>query len=401
MSFKLYVPKKYENYFQSQIKIHRLMGKMTVESIQNGIIAVEKDGTGYGVLDANGKFVKSSRQMRYKNSQFYPRVNPAKQKINYEDIDVIYLGNLYDHFGHFMLEHLTRTYVLGDPKYQSMKCVFVNNRKFKEIDNYIFQFMDLLGVKRDDLIILDDSRQFKSVTIPQQSFNLPVCISREYGQIFQNMAANVPSGHGAEKIYLSRTALRERRTFNEEQIENIFRKNGYKVVHPETLSLDQQVAAVKNCKSLAGLAGSALHHSLFMPQGGEVIQIKRNKIARDNCGVQYLLNQANNLDFTYIAGSIEQFESEHFTDTPQIVGITPELKQFFDDRGFDYNDQDIAFNQDSWDEYQKSLQEYIVAGHTETGDKIKRKIIKLISCVVPGRRNRNKFRNWLMKILYR
>lgn len=298
-----------------------------------------------------------------------------------------------------MLEHLTRTYVLGDPKYKSMKCVFVNNQKFKEIDNYIFQFMELLGVKRDNLIILDNSRQFKSVIIPQQSFNLPVYISDEFGQAFQIMAANVKSKDGAEKVYLSRSALKERRTFNEEQIENIFRKNGYKIVHPETLSLAEQVAAVKNCKSLAGLGGSALHHSLFMPRGGEVIQIKRNTEARDNCGVQYLLNQTNDLDYTYIAGSIEKFESQHFTETPQIVGITPELKQFFDDRGFVYTDEDMAFNQDIWDQYQNALDKYVAAGHSEVGDKIKRKIIKLTSCVIPGRRNRNAFRNWLREAL--
>lgn len=94
MSYKLYVPEIFKKYFLSQIKIHRFLGKMTVETVQGGIIAVEKDGTGYGVLKPNGKFVKSSRQMRYRNGQFIPRVNPAKQKIDYEDIDVIYLGIL-------------------------------------------------------------------------------------------------------------------------------------------------------------------------------------------------------------------------------------------------------------------------------------------------------------------
>lgn len=399
MTYKLYGRKIDKKFFIKSTKGQFIKSGMKTDTVDRGIIAMEKNGTGYGVFNSDGKFVKSSIQLRHTKGQFIPKINVKKDKFPYFDFDVIYMGDLEEHFGHFMLEHLNRAYVLLDPKYKNCKCVYVNAKKYDKAEIFVYEFMQLLGIDPKNVIILQESAQFKSVIVPEQSFNIPVFSSTEFRDTFQYLADKVDAVAGCEKIYVSRGALTKRRTFNEEQIENIFQKNGYKVISPEMLPLAQQIGIFKNCKSLAGLAGTALHHVLFMPAGGEVIQIKRNTVDVDNSYNQYLLNNTKHVDFVLIAGSIEKYRTEHFTELPQIVGITEHMKKFLDDRDFVYTDVDIAWNQKSWDDYTQALNEYLAAGHTEVGDKIKRKIVKLTSCVIPGRRNRNAFRNWLKEIL--
>ena len=87
----------------------------------------------------------------------------------------------------------------------------------------MFKFIELLGVKRQDIIILDKTTQFRNVYIASQGFCIPEYTSKEFAQIFDRMAANVPSPDVIyDKIYLSRTKMGARKTYGEEQIEKIF-----------------------------------------------------------------------------------------------------------------------------------------------------------------------------------
>lgn len=50
---------------------------------------------------------------------------------------------------------------------------------------------------------------------------------------------------------------------NEEEAESLFRGAGYKIVQPESLPIEEQVAIVANATHIAGPSGSALHLMLF------------------------------------------------------------------------------------------------------------------------------------------
>lgn len=60
---------------------------------------------------------------------------------------------------------------------------------------------------------------------------------------------------------------------NERAVERIFVDAGFKVLHPERWSFEQQVALFQRAEVVAGVEGSALHNSVFMRHGARVINI--------------------------------------------------------------------------------------------------------------------------------
>ena len=161
------------------------------------------------------------------------------------------------------------------------------------------------------------------------------------------------------------------------------------------MPLEKQIALIKNCKWLAGCAGTALHMSLFMKKGGTVIQMKRNKVYDDNAPTQYLLNKTNGLNSVFINSSIERVRSGHGSFMPQIIGMNDNLVAFFKDFGFKTNNEDFESDIEAMKEYEQALQEYQSVHGTKFWEICKRKFVRISACFIPGRYNRSVYRRWL------
>lgn len=72
-----------------------------------------------------------------------------------------------------------------------------------------------------------------------------------------------PGGQRSQRIYLSRSRFNGRRFVNGEQIEALFARRGFRVVHPETLPLAEQIALASQAQVIAGEEGSALCNAFF------------------------------------------------------------------------------------------------------------------------------------------
>lgn len=396
MLCKIYSNNSYKKYFHKDTK-KQYMRDVHISEYHNGIIVNEKLH-GFGVFDENFHFVKSSAQVRKNNGNFYPKFN--HDDIPYIDADAVFVGNVYNQFGHFLLEHMNRAYAALDEKYKNMKYVLINNKSVNPVPEYMFILLELLGIKRDNIIILEQTTRFRNVYVPDQGFNLPVYSSWKFGETFDKIAQNVDdSKPGFEKVYVSRAKLKERKTYGEEKIQKIFERNGYKVIYPETMSLIDQIKTIKGCKFLAGCAGTALHMCLFMKEGGTVIQIKRNTLNKDSASTQYLINETKKLNSVFIQASIENVRTDHGSNMPQIVGANEHMKEFFKDFEFVTTDKDFEKDDSAISEYTKALSEYQSLHGTKAVEVIKHKIVRITSCFIPGRYNRSVYRRWLKKKL--
>ncbi|MBQ8294608.1 MAG: glycosyltransferase family 61 protein [Alphaproteobacteria bacterium] len=391
MSLKIYASKSYKKYFEKQTRGQHIVSGLEIVDVPRGIIAVDSRDHGFGVFDENGKFVKQSLQIRKKQGQFIPKLS---KEIPFVDQDVLYFGNVYPSFGHFLLEHMNRGWGLLRDEYKHCKVVLVNNKQLDKVPGYMFDLITILGVRREDIIVLNQTTQFRRVVVPQQAFNIPIMSSLEFGETFSAMAANA-HGPSYEKVYLSRDKLEMRRTYGEAKIQSIFEKNGFKIIYPETLPLEQQIAAVKNCRVLAGCAGTAMHLALFMPRGGMVIQLKRNSIDACNAATQYMINNTLDLKSVFVSPSIEEVPTSHFTNAPQIIGVNQYMKQFFDDFEFKYTDADIASDTNAIAEYRAAMDLYKKTGGSVRANKIKHAFIKYSACLIPGRERRGRYRAYM------
>ena len=392
MSIRCYADKSWQRWFNKETR-NQYMRDVKINEYPNGIIVNEKLH-GFGVFDQDFHFVKSSSQVRKNNGNFYPKFN--HQNIPYIDADAVFVGNVYNQFGHFLLEHMNRAYAALDKKYANMKYVLINNKSVNPVPEYMFTFLELLGIKRENIIILEQTTRFRNVYVPDQGFNIPVYSSLKFGETFCKIADNVKSPKESfDKIYVSRAKLKSRKTYGEERVQEIFERNGFKIIYPETLPLKEQIALMKPCKVLAGCAGTALHMALFMNPGGTVIQIKRNGMKKDNAPTQQLINKTRNLDSVFINSSVETTRTDHCSDRPQIIGVDKNMVAFFKDFGFKTVAKDFTPDTDAFAEYDAAVAEYQSLHGTSGMEKVKHKIVRITSCFIPGRYNRSVYRRWL------
>jgi capsular polysaccharide biosynthesis protein len=82
-------------------------------------------------------------------------------------------------------------------------------------------------------------------------------------------------------LYLSRRQLKRRlrRLSNGAAVERRMARRGFAVVHPQHMSLVDQINAAAGADLIAGVDGSALHLSVFMRPGARmlVLQTKRRR----------------------------------------------------------------------------------------------------------------------------
>lgn len=336
MKQSIYASNRYKHFFTKSIKDITFMRSLSVQAIDNATIIIDPTTQRFGAFDATGAIVKNSLQLRNKTVQNPPNFIPTT---DFLDIEAVYLGTLEDHFGHFLLEHTNRMYPVLQAKYKNMKYIILNTRNLPTVPDFVFDFLQTLGIKRSDIRLISNNVKVKRLYIPPVAFEIPNKYSSAFCKTFDAATAHAQPAHRIEKVYVSRERLPERATFGEKQIQRVFEKNGFTVIYPEQLSLYEQICYMKHCKCLAGIAGSALHLSLFMPKGGKVIQIKRNKLLADNANTQYLLCKTKQCDFILVDCALEILPTHHWSEFPQIIGPTKYLEQFLRDFQFTYDAQ--------------------------------------------------------------
>jgi hypothetical protein len=92
------------------------------------------------------------------------------------------------------------------------------------------------------------------------------------------LAKRVPStDSGHRRIYVKRPEGSRRRMFNEPEVIEVLERNGFDVVSPETLSVNDQVALFSNAKMVVGVSGAALANILFCPPRTRVLTLMPNR----------------------------------------------------------------------------------------------------------------------------
>ncbi len=369
-----------------------------IKFIDNGTICVDVADVSGVVYDATGNLCDASITHRFGG---HMHISKFKTTHNFIDETVVFAGGgyIFSHFGHFLLEGLGRLYPALGAKYKNVKFVFVVGRKTKSLPAFVMKFLYGLGIGPDRIILINNTTRFRGVYVPPQGAVITQYISPIMNKVFDKIARNMGNEKikTYDKIYLSRGKMNDGRTFGEKSIEKIFAKNGYKIIYPETLPLSHQITLARNCKYMAGTAGTALHLALFMRAHGTVIQIKRNSLLGDSAEIQNDICVARKLNFTYIDGSIERVPSTHFTAQPQILGITPELEQFFADNKFKFTARNVAPDTAAMAAYETHLHKYI---KHQRYKKIVKPIARFISIFGITKYRRQRIREFITHILH-
>lgn len=76
-----------------------------------------------------------------------------------------------------------------------------------------------------------------------------------------------------ERIFISRSRINRRRLSNENEIESLFERYGFRIIHPELLPIEAQIALFSDARMIAGLGGSAMHNTVFADPDAKVLMV--------------------------------------------------------------------------------------------------------------------------------
>ena len=339
-----------------------------------------------GVVDSQGQYVDLSAipgRVQYA----YPFENPE-----YKDEKVVYCGYLVNHWGHFLIEGVTRLwYFLENDDTIDKYVFFLDENEEREIRGNYREFLELLKIW-DKLEIINRPTTYREVLVPELGIHMRRAYTPKLLKVFDRIADNVvadPSWETPEKIYYSRSQFQKGQQFEFgfDALDNFFEKNGYTILYPEKVPLGRMIHYIRNSKVVASLSGSLPHNMLFARQGQKVEIVERLVISDDN---QTDVNRMRELDVVYIDANIPVYTIDFVG--PFIMGYTPELQRFAQDRGYQPPDpcyltekhykkcfvrymksyQDLYrynwFMQDWYAPFSESLQEGYQAGHEYFGD---------------------------------
>jgi capsular polysaccharide biosynthesis protein len=123
---------------------------------------------------------------------------------------------------------------------------------------------------------------------------------------------------GRPRLYLSRAgAPQQRQMLNRDAMEHIARNAAFEVVHPESLTVTEQIRLFSGARMLAGEYGSALHNSVFAGPGAAVCGLRGTSRHPSflQSGIATVLHQ----DVGYV------FAATEGQDVDQRFKIDPEL----------------------------------------------------------------------------
>ena len=281
-----------------------------------------------GVVDCQGQYVDLSAIPG--RVQFaYPFENPETREET-----VVYCGYMVNHWGHFLIEGVTRLwYFLEQDPSVDKYVFFLDEGEQRQIQGNYREFFRLLGIW-DKLEFINRPTTFRRVIVPDRGIHMRQGYAPKLLGVFDRIAENVrpqPDWDTPEKIYFSRSQFQKGQPFEFgfDALDNFFAKNGYTILYPEKVPLSRMIHYIRSCQVVATLSGTLPHNMLFARNGQKVEIIERLVINNDN---QTDVNRMRDLDVVYVDANIPVYTIDFVG--PFIMGYTPELQRFAQDRGY-------------------------------------------------------------------
>lgn len=284
-----------------------------------------------GVVTAEGIFIGKSGLYEERTVGIY-QIEDAF--IVEDESVVLYLGLFLYGYGHAITDNLKKLWSLKETGIVYDKIVYIADwvEKKNPCPSYVKRIFELAGLDIDKCSPIEYVTRFKKVIIPDNSFihhDGYKYIHPSIREIYERMRQNVTCTRSfGDKIYFTRTGLKQHwhRDWGEKSVEKVFRKLGYEILHPETMSVDEQICAMNNCSHFAATEGSVAHNSVFCRPGTNVILIR--KVDLFNIW-QMAINVIANLNVTYIDAHRSIRTNKQFPMVgPFYMCITPDLERF-------------------------------------------------------------------------
>lgn len=306
--------------------------------LEDAIVLPFACGKGEGcVIDKNGNFQKNTTLNASFNVGGYQF---DENNVKIVNKNAIFIGTLYSVFGHVITDDLKKLWFLQTEKAKSLLSeeadIIYISWHGQNLKQYVNHILSLAGLSLINAIRIDSITKYKHIYIPDDSLvyrDRKLYFTKEFqfsiNQILQHVSTN--KSQTIDKIYLSRTALKSWRDYGERAVEKVFRKHGYKIIHPEKLSFEKQISLYRSAKEIVTTEGSISHMFLFCKPHTKVVILKKANYIND---YQMMINAFANVNAIFIDAN-HTINCKKVWDGPFYIAVTKYLSKYLGIRKLD------------------------------------------------------------------
>lgn len=226
-----------------------------------------------GVMTGAGDAIPCLREKWEDHEEYLGFREPVDvEPVEVIDGEVLYLGWLFDSFGHLLLESLARIWALAhvDPDTPVV---------FQYVPGHVpqphvFALLDLFGLRRERILLPSGPVRIRRLLMPDPMLLTRSIVHERAGEPYRAVAERIADGAplSEQPLYFSRRMLpaSQRAHIGEAALEEVLRDNGFRVEYPERLPLVEQIRLAATHRTLVTSTGSASHLAFFARPGAEM-----------------------------------------------------------------------------------------------------------------------------------
>ena len=180
-------------------------------------------------------------------------------------------------YGHFLLEILPRLYQLSLLNEWGADIPVALS---VHVPDWVKEFVGYY-IRPERIFWYDHRTQYLAAprfVVPsmlQADHHLHPAFNTMIGNLLSRIGTGAPAAHALpERLYLSRTKMPgPGRITNEHEVEQAMAGLGFTIMHPQTMSIAEQLRMYSHARVIVGEFSSALHNAMFMAPGSGVVAI--------------------------------------------------------------------------------------------------------------------------------
>ncbi len=267
--------------------------------------------------------------VRY-NSKFIENVIPVRT------IDNAYYGGMkINHFGHFMLESLSRLRNVKESRQKNI--IWLNLNAKKDFSFWQKDMFKILGLDNYNHIVINEPTLIKSITIVKPGYVTSDYFLKEHSNFLSIIESTPKIG---KKIWISKANI-EGGWINESEVEQYLKNDGWEIYHPELDCIENQIRKLASAEIISGIEGSGFHTLIFVKNPKCKVKIfsksVQDKLGTGKVNENYpLIALVKNIDQTIFYPRQIVISGEGI-NTKYLVNTADVLADLGCNRGLDFN----------------------------------------------------------------
>ena len=229
----------------------------------------------------------------------------------YIDEDVVFIGCMSSVWGHAITDCLKHLWWLRTDEYknrhQGKRLVYWGE---KPLEGNFLELIRLADVEVSRLYHIDRPTRFKSVLVPDISFNYTEgWASQEYTDTIDLIISNCHPRRvdGVDKLFISEHE--SRRLWGVKSIEKVARSAGYRIYYPGEHSIREQISTFQSASTVLSFESSVGHNTVFCPPRTRIILLRKEDYRNR---YQPVINRLREFDATVVDASLSIMNDKRY-----------------------------------------------------------------------------------------